>query len=791
MVKKIILGLLALIVLVLLSGFIYFKSLSPEYEGIKTFNDIKEETEILFDDYGIPHIYANNSHDAYFALGYTHAKERWFQMELLKRVGQGRLAEMFGKDLVDADKLFRSLGIMEHARKSIDLLDTESEYYKHTLDYINGFNAYIKEGDTPLEFTILGLEKEELTLEHMHAISGYMAFSFGMGLRTDPILEFIKINYGQDYLDEFVLDTHDGYLFNLPQEAPILDSSEFNGLAVSQILDDLPVPLFVGSNAWAVSGSKTKSGIPILCNDTHIRYAQPCTWYEAHIEYPGHSIYGNFLPGIPFALIGHTREGGWGITMLENDDSDFYREEIQEDRPDEYFHDNNWKPFKTRIEKIKVKDGEDVDYEVISTVHGGIVNEFLPTEFDQPISMFWSFMDHPNNLLEVFYEYNYATSYEDMEQASSMIAAPGLNVLYANKSGDIGMWACAKFPVREFEAHPKFFLEGNGTDDVDEYYDFKYNPKSKNPDSGYLYSSNHAYDSLNGVYHTGYYLPDNRATELEAFLGQSAKFGINEMKELSVWNRSIAEVLVCQDLLELLDQENLNEQQKEVLQILKNWDGNHELNAIAPTVYYKWVYHIYEKSMMDELGEDMFSGFISTHTIKRSYGCLLTSHDSPWWDNIETEEIEVRDQIINESFQLSIEELNEQMGPKIESWKWEKVHFTEFGHAMGQVKPLDRIFNVGPYPSPGGHETVNNASFEMNSDNLYYASYGPQMRIIIDFADVENSLSVLPTGQSGVPSSPHYSDQAEMYINGQFRKMLMNEDEIRANSKKLILRPNN
>jgi penicillin amidase len=221
--------------------------------------------------------------------------------------------------------------------------------------------------------------------------------------------------------------------------------------------------------------------------------------------------------------------------------------------------------------------------------------------------------------------------------------------------------------------------------------------------------------------------------------------------------------------------------------LLSNWQGGHSLDDLAPSVYYLTLAAVTEKMMEDEMGEALFEMFRNTHQMKYAYTALLSDPQSPWWDNNQTKEItETRDELVLASFQEAISFLNKTFGSR-RSWKWANMHWVEHKHALGQVKPLDQIFNVGPYAVPGGIETVNNMSFHIHSNSRFQIAYGPAMRTIVDLADPENAISVLPTGQSGHMMSRHYNDQAILHANGLYRSMLTNKNEILRQSKGALL----
>src|SRR5690606_20575113 len=299
--KKILIPLI-LVFIILLAGYLYLKiQSSPVYKGVVDIENLNDSTEVLFDEYGIPHIYASGPTDAYRSLGYVHAMERIFQMDMMRRAGGGRLAEMLGADLVMVDKFFRTLGIPQHAKLSAQAwIDNDSAKGKELVyAYLDGINNFIEKGKLPLEYILLGQVPQPFTLEDVFATIGYMSFTFAPQLTTDPLITKMAKDLGPAYLKVLSINTlpeHHTIPVYPPNHAVALP--QYNADLV-KMLNNLPVPLFMGSNAWVVAPKKSASGKTLFANDTHIAYASPSVWYEAHLEYPGFSFYGNFLAGVP------------------------------------------------------------------------------------------------------------------------------------------------------------------------------------------------------------------------------------------------------------------------------------------------------------------------------------------------------------------------------------------------------------------------------------------------------------------------------------------------------------
>jgi penicillin amidase len=794
-IKKVLLVLLILLVVLGIASLFFINSMKPDYEGTKELTSLSSETNVHYDTYGIPHIYAENEEDAFRTLGYVHAQDRLWQMELLRRVAKGGLSEVFGKDLVSTDKFFLSLGIDDHTEKTVSQLDKNKEMVKLSQAYLDGINEFIEKGPTPVEFYLTGLEKQPFVLEDIYNAVGYMAFSFAMAHKTDPLLTNIRNQLGEEYINELAINSDSSTVWIKNHNITARDSIPTTITAsVTEALEKLPIPQFIGSNSWVIAPDKTKKGKVILANDPHIGFAQPSVWYEAHISTPNYEKYGYHLAGVPFPLLGHNRSLAYGLTMFENDDIDFYYEETNPSDSTQYLTETGWKPYEYVSKTIKVKDDNPVDFEYKKTRHGPVLNKIAnQISGERPVSMSWIYTKVANEVMDGLFGISHAQNITEFSEALPKIHAPGLNVMYGDAKGNVAWWATAKLYQMPDSVSTKFILDGTtGKEERLRFLDFSKNPHAINPPWNYVYSANNQPDSIAGMLYPGYYLPENRAKRIVTLLDEKDdwdKEGVSKMI-LDVTS-SVNPELVTQ-LVKLVDISNLSEEQLIQLDALKNWKGNYPLENTSATLYHRCEYYVLKNTFEDELGKEQFKQFLSTHVLKRYIARSTGSKDGVWWDNINTKDrIETRDDIALKSFADAWNSLVKDFGPDPTNWTWDKVHTIEHGHPIGQVPSLRKYFNVGPYPIHGTREVINNMSFPYDSTGFYKVSSGPSTRRVIDFSDVENSISILPTGQSGNPFSKYYKDQAEMYVRGEFRKMMMNKEEIIENtSSRLDFVPN-
>lgn len=788
--KKFLQFLLLILIVVVAYTFWFVNHSKPDYSGTIKLAGLTEPVDVVFDKFGIPHIYANSQTDAYYALGYLQAQERLFQMEMIRRVTTGTLSEILGNDLLETDKLFRTLSLDEKSAKFYEQFKADTGSYKSAAEaYFDGINAFIEEGPTPIEFTIIGIPKTKFSVKDAYNAVGYMSFGFADGFKTDPLSSKIAATLGIDYLQE--LGLHSVYDSSFIKSYLPESSAELT--ALTDIIDNLPIPLLNGSNSWIIGPDRSASGHPIFENDTHIAFSQPSVWFEAHLEYPGTSVYGHYLAGYPFAILGHNLYAAWGMTMFENDDVDLYREKANPNDSNQIWRVDHWENLKLRKETIPVKDAEPVEYTVRISDHGPIVNDifYKDTDITDPVSVFWVYLQANNDLLRPTYALGQLKSMAEGRSVAASIAAPGLNIMYADVEGNIAWWAAGKLPVRPKHVDSKLFLDGSsGKDDVHEYYDFSLNPQAENPPWGYVYSANNQPDTINGVLYPGYYRPLDRASRIFNKIEEHNNWTTEEVKKMtadatSPVAKKVAEALAGQ-LMDSADPRIVT-----LATILQHWDGDHQPESIEPTVYYNLLSWVLYYAMADELGYEDYKKMANLEVMKRSYLMFVENDSSIWWDNITTPKKETRKQIVSLAANSTLATLNKVFGSDDSStWRWGTVHTLTHGHPLGQVEALKKYFNVGPFPAPGGNEVINNQMLKLDTTGYFPVYGGPSMRTVIDMGNIYGAESINPTGQSGHFLGLHYDDQAQMYVDVEFRPQLMNKEMImEQQAGKLLLEP--
>ena len=770
----------------------YLSGKQPQRSGAVHITGLQAGVEVRFDERGVPHIRAANEPDLYRALGYVQAQDRLFQMEMSRRLARGELAEVLGPKLVDVDRLFRTLGLRERADTEVKNIDPRSPAYLALLAYLDGVNQFQASHPAPIEFDVLGIPKRPFTPQDTVAVAGYLAYSFASALRTEPAMTHIRDKLGPAYLRMFDLDWHPEGV-DTPSPVAALGSADWQNLnrvaqASQQLLDNPWAPPFEGSNAWAVSGRRTASGKPLLAGDPHIGFSAPAVWYEAHLSAPGLELYGHFQPLNPLALLGHNLRFGWSMTMFQNDDMDLVAEKINPANTGQVWHKGQWVDLQPREETIRVKGAAPVQLKLRRSPHGPIITDaFRDSLGGTPVALWWAFLETENPILEAFYQLNRADTLDKARAAVAKIHAPGLNVVWANASGDIAWWAAARLPRRPDGVHPSFILDGSQAEsDKPGFYPFTDNPQEENPARGYIVSANHQPRPHKGVAVPGYYHLPDRVQQINARLRADAvKWDSSNTQALQLDSQTAYGPRTLRILLPLLRDVVTDPGERALLDQLATWDGHHDVGLTAPTLFTQLQYSLATGAMSDEMGAIQFKNLLGTRSLDQALPRLAADAASPWWDDRSTTAIESRSDTLKKVWRHAIDHLTVTLGKDPARWTWGRAHTLTHNHPLGQQKPLDKLFSIGPFAAPGGRE-IPNALGTSIGPAPWAVSYGPSTRRIIDFADASQSLGINPVGQSGVLFDAHYSDQAQAYVTGTYVRQWLKPEDVAANTRSIL-----
>lgn len=773
-VKKIIYGIAAIFILILVTfalvGESIYSSSAPRYSGTFHVPNLSSQVEILRDKEGVPHLYASNRKDLYIAFGRTIASDRLFQMDILRRVGAGRLSEILGKKTLDIDKLFRTIG----AHRKFEKLYKEGKLNPQMIEqmewFLQGVNDYISEHTLPVEFHLLSYRPDPFTVPDIYGFIAYMAYGFSPALNQDPLFSRWKKLFSPEVLEKFRVDPHpmDNKEVSLDQASKVFDK-------VQDILQSYFYPI-EGSNAWVMSGEKTASKRPILASDPHIRYSLPGVWYEAHLnlknEKEEFEMYGHFLPLIPFAALGHNRNYGWGLTMSYIDDMDLYREKVE---GDSYYYEGRAMPLEIKSEKIIVRGGEDYDLSIKSTRNGPLLNEVL----GENLSLKWAFLLEHNRPVEAFYGMNHAKDYMDFKKAIAMGSSPGLNILYADSSNNIGHWLFGEIPLRKRPYESDFVYNGETSDDdYLGYMDFDKKPHLFNPKEGVIVSANNRFPGSDQSIR-GWWQVSNRFNTISFLIDQRNDWGLEGMKSVQTSTFDIDGLKDKDLLVDALSDFSWDGIEKEAFVALKAWNGRSDLDSINATIFHQFTKDINEL-VLDELDHEEYLRYCKTQAQWHFFRRLLRDVGSDIWDFKDTGARENRGQALQRIFKHTVAQLQKELGRDIKKWQWGRLHTLEFAHPLGVVWPLDKIFNVGPYPINGAINAINHHK-RAACDGGHRVGSGPSTRRLIDFSRPEVSYGILPLGNSGHSASLFFDDQRERFFEGVYRLQLLDRIDIEKN----------
>lgn len=783
--KKFLRVLLYIIVLALLSGWIFVRYLSyravPDYDKGISLEGLEQSVDVYRDSLGIPHIYAKNAKDLYRVTGYLQAQDRLWQIDLLRRVTQGRLSEIFGKDFIDTDLLLRALKIPEKSSRIMDSL--EGPMQENLIAFANGINQYIKhhEKKLPPEFAILGYKPDLWEPENSLNIIGYMAWDLAGGnYSAEVLLEKIRQKVGDKMLSAFLPDpgrlsedvvypdyNNDTLLLALLDHSLLKEQDKINGLGVQ---------IFNGSNNWAIDAEKSSYGKPIMANDMHLGLNMPGIWYQIHQVIEGElNVTGLAIPGEPVVVAGHNEDIAWGMTNLYVDDIDLFREKINPEDSLQYLYKGSWKKMEIRRENIKIKGGDSVTRILKFTHHGPVISGFKG--MDEALAMSWIGFDYSNEYKSV-YLLNRAKDWNDFTSAIRYFVSLSQNFVYADRHGNIGLYAAGGAPVRKGSG---IMIRPGDTDEYEwqgrlalETMPHAYNPPDHQVSSANNRTTTPDYPGYIGTF----YAQNYRIGRIRQMLNTQDKMDINDFIRMQADQHSLLATLMNPLLANALQQAELPDEMKKAATLLKNWDGNMSPDLVAPSIFELTYSRMILETLRDEAGEEMTREIMGNSTLARTFADNLLHHtDIPWIDDIRTtDKKETFNDILVRSFRDAYTYLADNYGKNQERWKWGDIHQLTLEHPLGKVSLLDKIFklNIGRYPVGGSFHTVCPYSYPMT--NPFVINHGASHRHIFIAGDWDKSLTVIPTGESGIPASEHYGDQSRMYAENRYHADYFSKD---------------
>lgn len=805
----------------LLAGFLFLRHLVvksfPASSGSVASEVVSAPVKIYRDPYGIPHVFSSGRADLLAAAGYVHAQDRLWQMDLLRRAGDGRLSEIFGRKTLEVDMMFRVIGIGRIAGEMEAALSAES---REALEaYAAGVNALIasQRGRYPAEFDMLGYEPEPWTPRHSLIAARLIAWELALSWWTDFTYGAAAARVSEEMLREILPVWPDSVRVTVPsgpRRARSAGARETQAEArpVGRPADLPPIlqaaleyrRLFGGggasggSNGWAVSGSRSEAGLPLLANDPHLAMPQPSRWYLMHLSWDDGDVSGATIPGLPAVVIGHNRALAWGLTSAMIDDLDFFEERPDSARENHYLHAGRSLPMDLRSETIRLGADDSVTITVRSTVHGPVVNDVHPlTRGDSlrpapgPLAMRWTGAEASDDL-SGFLLMNAARGIREFEEGLSRLTAPAQAVVYADTAGNIAFWTAGRVPIREGRHHPMLPRPGwTGDAEWRGFVPFADLPRLANPPEGTIALANQKIADDSYPWHlSSLWEPPSRISRIRELLQGAPQFTADDFKRLqqditSPFAREITGLLLSVTAPAAASDSSL----AAAADYLRNWDYRFAVNDVATTIFNAFYVRLLENIYRDELGPEVFRTFQEFGALpNRVTARLLATPDSPWFDDRGTPERETRDDILLASLRSALDTLRASMGAVMKEWRWGTAHTVTFRHPFGERALLRRVFDVGPFEAPGGGTTISKT--EYRSYEPYAVRVGPSMRQVIDLARPMEGFFVITGGQSGQAFHDHYEDQTPLWLNGGYVRVTMDPEEITgAGWDRLVLEP--
>ncbi|WP_443944167.1 penicillin acylase family protein [Pedobacter sp. AW1-32] len=724
----------------------------------------KDKIEIVFDDRMIPHIFAQNDYDLYLAQGYVTAMHRLWQMDFQTRFAAGRISEVVGKKAIEVDRYQRRMGMVYGAEKSLEGMMADPQSREMIQAYTDGINAYIKTlspASYPLEYKILDFKPENWTPIKCALLLKQMSAVLAMG--SD---EFYMTNILKKFGPEITKNLFPDYPFREDPIIPVGTKWDFNPLkipATPQSFTDATTGTVqtkekeegIGSNNWALSGSKTASGYPILANDPHLDLTLPSIWYQIQLHAPGINAYGVSLPGAPGIVVGFNNKIAWGVTNVAADVLDFYQIRFKDSTHNNYWYKGKWNATVKRNEEIKIR-GDKSEIDTVVYTHHGPVVYFQKPKYSRagnvPVGDALRWIAHEkSNELKTFYLLNRGENYNDYRKALSFYTAPAQNFAFASVDNDIAITPNGKFPLK-WKNQGKFILDG-----TDPAYDWQgwipnnQNPTVKNPPRGFVSSANQSSTDPSYPYYINWeFSPYERGKRINNRLSAMNKATADSIRLMQTDNYSILAQNVLPALLPLLDPEQLNATQKEAMSITAKWNKRYDAGEIAASIFEIWT-----KRLSFDIWDDEFTvkGIPMRYPSRdRTVEMILKEPNAPWYDNINTNKKETLTDLVNEAFKFSCDSLERRFGPINKEWAWANVKQSNVPHLAKIPGFGSKILMIG-----GAKSTIN-ALGETN---------GPSWRMVIELGKTPKGHGVYPGGQSGNPGSKFYDNMLDTWVNGQ------------------------
>ena len=815
-------GALALLVVALAAvagGYLWLRGSLPKIDGERAAYGLAAPVEVVRDRNGIPHVLARNEEDALFALGYVHAQDRLWQMEMNRRIGAGRLAEVLGPPALGTDRLLRVLGLYHRAKATLAHLEPGAR--RRIAAYVNGVNSWLetREGPLPPEFLILGFSPEPWTAADTVVWAKVMALDLGREWTRDlmrlRMSEFLAPDRILDFYTPYRPDKPRGVVFPEPsshaptsgRSPPGADSNPapdrrpplpghstrttgrpadgasgsfpehaFPGGQAAGGFALRPRSGYPGSNSWTVAGARSATGKPILANDPHLGLTVPSVWYFVHLSWPGRDIVGATFPGMPVVVLGHNGQVAWGFTNTGADTQDLFIEKLDPENPARYLTPAGYRRFDVRREIIKVKDGEDLVVRVRETRHGPVLDDASAAAADasppgQVLALGWAALRDDDLTLQAGLGFPEARDWMGFIANLRNFHSPPQNVSYADINGNIGFLVPGRIPVRSGigpgGVGPGTMPRPGWSADHDwaGFIPFDALPRVYNPASEAIVTANHSVTTEDYPHHLSFeWAAGFRAERIMERLAARPRHDVASFRALQQDRVSLFARAMLPRLRSVALGPDAGTLSQRARGLLDGWSGEMEPELPQPLIFNAWIWEFARLVTADELGSVQQAAWGRKGTFIQR----ILEASEIWCDDLATERNETCDEMLARAMVRAMERIAERQGDDPTAWRWGQEHFALAEHRPLANSPLARIFNLRG-PAPGGIYTVNAFEFSpLDTERPFTSTHGPSLRAIYDLADLDRSLFIHSTGQSGNVLSPLYDSFEERWRNGEY-----------------------
>lgn len=772
---------------VLIAGSILVYRPHPVLDGDIRLIGMHERGEILRDRYGVPHIFARNAHDLFFMQGYVLAQDRLFQMDLYRRAAHGTLSEVLGEATLPADKLTRTLSLGRAARRDEELLGAEARAAAEA--YAEGVNKFIQQhGESlPLEFVLLGYRPHRWSPLDSLAIMKLQAFDQAVNYETELLRLAVAQRLGVAAVPP---------LFPDPPGTPGLDAAwariapyvgaatpgpggRMSGAAVTTdgrevlraILGDAGPG--AGSNCWALGGSRTATGRPLLAGDPHLGVRNPSIWYEVALDGAGYRVAGFTIPGVPGVILGHNDRIAWSLTVAFVDQQDLYLERPDPADPRRFLYRDAFEPAAVHREPIRVKGRpEPVPFEVVVTRNGPLLTPVLKGQ-GAPLALRWTALDGGRNLDGIL-ALDRARDWASFRAAAAMVEGPALTLCYADVDGHIGHTIVGRIPTRASADDGRMPLPGwTGEHEWREPLAAERIPGVLDPPDGLSIVANQRWAALENAGSPSEWDPGLRAQRARELIGGGAKLSVDDLRRIQT-DVAAGAARPLRDLIGSTT--GTGTLDIAARRVIRDWDGVLGADSAGAAVYETFIHHLLVHTFKAQLGDELFAAYLADARPVTALRQIVEG-------SAERGPFDARAAATG-ALGDAVREMVRRQGSDPVKWRWGALHRITFAHPLGRAIPFG-LLDLGPYERPGDDDTLNDAPYDFAKP--YDVKTHASLRTIVDLADIDRSWSVLPTGQSGQPGSRHWGDQTPLWLRGELKPMPLARDRIEAEYR-LVLR---